>query len=152
MQNLPIKITKVTNDKARELARLQHRLWQNVAYQDLVVNIQENLMLHDRAFFIALQGDNAVGYSEFGLRYDSVTGATTSPVAYLEGIFVLEMFRRQHIGYKLVEAGFKWASTQNISEIGSDVTLDNISSQKFHEYLGFREAGRLIHYIREVDS
>lgn len=43
--------------------------------------------------FIATLDGCAIGYAQCGLRNDYVEGTHTSPVGYLEGIFVGEEYR-----------------------------------------------------------
>ncbi|MCT2196262.1 hypothetical protein M3G15_14050 [Paenibacillus sp. p3-SID1389] len=36
-------------------------------------------------------------------------------------------------------------------EIGSDTEQDNRGSQAFHQRIGFREAGRIVAFIKAID-
>ena len=86
----------------------------------------------------------AVAFISLSLRHDYVEGTASSPVAYLEGIFVKPAFRKQGIARKLIEFSKNWALERGCSELASDCELENKTSEIFHKKLGFEEANRLI--------
>ena len=44
-------------------------------------------------FFLKYENEFPIGFAQCQLRYDYVEGTSTSPVGYLEGIFVKESYR-----------------------------------------------------------
>jgi aminoglycoside 6'-N-acetyltransferase I len=84
------------------------------------------------------------------LRFDYVEGANSSPVGYIEGIYVDEVHRYKGISRRLVEAGVEWSKSRGCREIASDTQIDNHASQEFHKRIGFKEAGRLVAFIKEI--
>lgn len=93
---------------------------------------------------------NLVAFLEGTIRSDYVEGADTSPVAYVEGIFVAPEYRNRGIGQSLVEQFSAWVKSQNITEMGSDCDLGNTESLRFHIAIGFKEASRNIHFIKKL--
>ena len=89
------------------------------------------------------------GFAEAGLRHDYVNGTQSSPVAFLEGIYVSPAFRRTGVARQLVHAVEHWARQLGCSEMASDTGIANITSQKLHEALGFAETQRVV-YFRKV--
>lgn len=89
------------------------------------------------------------GFAEFGLR-KFAEGCATSPVAYLEGIWVDADARREAVATGLVRAGEEWARSLGITELASDCSLDNLGSQAFHLAAGFEEAGRVVCFRRSL--
>lgn len=71
-------------------------------------------------------------------------GTHSSPVGYLEGIFVVPEY--QHKGYakELFHECELWAKEKGCSEFASDCELDNTNSFNFHIAMGFEEANRVI--------
>ena len=53
-------------------------------------------------FLFRAPGSQPVGLIELALRTDYVHGASTSPVAYVEGVFVSPMHRRQGVARALL--------------------------------------------------
>ena len=90
------------------------------------------------------------GFAQCQLRHDYVEGTETSPVGYLEGIYVKEPFRKQGIARRLLNACEDWAREQGCTEFASDCELTNAESQEFHRAVGFEEANRIIAYVRKI--
>jgi aminoglycoside 6'-N-acetyltransferase I len=71
-------------------------------------------------------------------------------VAFLEGWYVDEDVRRRGIGTALVRAGEEWARRHGYRELASDALLDNTTSHRAHEALGFVEVERVIQYRKDL--
>src|SRR3954466_10057006 len=68
------------------------------------------------------------GFIELALRSDYVNGTESSPVAFLEAIYVAPAHRRQGIARALVAQAERWALSQACREFASDALLDNTHS------------------------
>jgi aminoglycoside 6'-N-acetyltransferase I len=79
-----------------------------------------------------------------------VEGTESSPVGYLEGVFVEAAYRRQGIARELVKVCQKFAKEQGCTEFASDCELDNEDSLQFHLKMGFEEASRNIHFAKKI--
>ena len=77
-------------------------------------------------------------------------GTASSPVGYLEGIFVTEDCRRQGYAKLLLAACEVWAKEQGCREFASDCELENTESLRFHLNVGFEEAGRIICFVKTL--
>lgn len=86
------------------------------------------------------------GFAEASLRYDYVNGCETSPVAFLEGIYVRPDCRDTGIGQALCLAVETWGRAQGCSELASDALLDNHASRAFHQAIGFDETERVVYF------
>ena len=84
------------------------------------------------------------------LRHDYVEGTDTSPVGYLEGIYVMEGYRDRGIASALLRACESWAKSNGCVEFASDCQLDNVQSLRFHLKVGFEEAGRIICFTKKL--
>jgi len=65
-------------------------------------------------------------------RRNYAEGCTTSPVAYIEGWYVDPDLRRRKAGSQLVFAAEEWARGHGVTEIASDMQLDNTVSIHAH--------------------
>ena len=90
-----------------------------------------------------------MGFAEAALRHDYVNGCQSSPVAFLEGIYVRPAFRGRGVGRQLVKAIEAWALASGCTEFASDAAIDNTTSHAMHEALGFSETQRVV-YFRKV--
>lgn len=104
----------------------------------------------DQAVFLAWDGVLPVGFAHCTLRRDYVEGTETSPVGYLEGVYVAPAHRRQGLAAALVARCEDWARAQGCSEFASDCPLDNTDSAALHLALGFTEANRIICFTRRL--
>ncbi|MBQ2231265.1 MAG: GNAT family N-acetyltransferase [Oscillospiraceae bacterium] len=104
----------------------------------------------EAALFAAVAKNEIIGFAQCQLRHDYVEGCSTSPVGYLEGIFVEERCRRQGVARALLHACEDWARSKGCTEFASDCELTNVESQEFHRAVGFEEANRIVAYVRKI--
>lgn len=97
-------------------------------------------------FIARTQEDGPVGFAEASIRTDHVNGTDSSPVAFLEGLYVSPAARRRGVAKALVATVVEWARARGCSELASDTQLENTVSQAVHQRLGFRETGRVVYY------
>ena len=109
-----------------------------------------NLLCLWRAFYLARAGERHIGFAQCALRHDYVEGTSTSPVGYLEGIYVLEEYRREGVAVGLLTACENWARQSGCKEFASDCELDNTLSLRFHLAVGFEEANRIICFAKKL--
>lgn len=102
------------------------------------------------AFLARNASGEAVGFAEATLRRDYVNGCDTSPVAFLEGIYVLSEWRRQGAARQLCRAVEAWAMGLGCAELASDAELANHVSHRMHDALGFEETERVVYFRKRL--
>lgn len=132
------------------LAKLALLLWPNHTFEELHADIKPLLTNPNAAFFLYFDQDIPVGFAQCQLRHDYVEGTESSPVGYLEGVFVLESHRKRGIAAQLLTQCERWAAEQGCAEFASDCELDNTESYAFHLKCGFREANRVICFCKKL--
>lgn len=100
--------------------------------------------------FLCYDEENAIGFAVCSLRHDYVEGTNSSPVGYLEGIFVKEEYRNIGLAGKLLSTAEEWARGKGCTEFASDCELDNTVSLSFHLNVGFEEANRIICFKKKL--
>lgn len=143
-------IRKADIRDADTLPELMRRLWPEHTTAELGGELTALLRREDAAVFLAYDGGEAVGFAQCGLRHDYVEGTRTSPVGYLEGIYVAEACRQKGIARALLAACEDWARSAGCTEFASDCELENGASLRFHLRTGFREAGRIICFTKKL--
>ena len=133
-----------------ELASLACRLWPDHGAAEMQAEYGEILAKPDAAFFLAYADEAPVGFAQCQLRRDYVEGTDSTPVGYLEGIYVADGFRKQGIATALLAACESWAREQGCAEFASDCELENTESLHFHLNVGFREANRIICFTKKL--
>ena len=147
---IQISIQKATVAGLHELAQLALKLWPDHTVEELEDMFRPLLKAEDAAIFMYYEKD-AIAFAQCQLRTDYVEGTQTSPVGYLEGIFVDRPFRRRGIAKHLCTVCETWARERGCTEFASDCELTNTESLLFHLKLGFIEANRIICFTKTLD-
>jgi aminoglycoside 6'-N-acetyltransferase I len=92
----------------------------------------------------------AVGFIEGSIRGDYVNGTESSPVGFVEGVYVVPTWRRKGIARLLFDGIGDWARARGCRELASDALIDNEISQRAHRALGFRETERVVYFARPL--
>ena len=102
------------------------------------------------AFLCKADTGELIGFAEATLRSDFVNGCETSPVLFLEGVYVRPDHRHKGVARLLSDAVAEWGRSMGCSEFASDAMLDNTESHKFHEALGFKETERVVYFHKRL--
>lgn len=121
---------------------LAQRLWPEA--QTLTEEFSAALENPEFAVFLAYEQDTPIGFAQCQLRHDYVEGCVTSPVGYLEGLFVTEAFRGKSVAKALLDRCEVWARECGCTEFASDCELTNVQSIAFHKKMGFAEENRIV--------
>lgn len=132
------------------LSELACQLWPDNTVEEMRLEFSEIITKTDAAFFLAYAEETAIGFAQCQLRHDYVEGADSSPVGYLEGIYVAEEYRKHGIARELLSACESWAKSKGCTEFASDCELDNTQSLQFHLNVGFEEANRIICFTKKL--
>jgi len=144
-------IKTATESDIRILAEMAVQMWDNQTVEELAGEFAETIKEETSVFFIKYENDTAVGFAQCNLRTDYVEGTESSPVGYLEGIFVKEGYRNKGYARELLAACEKWAKDMGCSEFASDCELSNTDSLKFHNAVGFDEVNRIICFKKNIE-
>ncbi len=143
-------IKRAGNNELEALAKLAVMLWQNHSINELINEFSEMMANGKAQFFLKYDNDMPVGFAQCQLRYDYVEGTSTSPVGYLEGIFVMKGYRNKGYAKELLAACEAWAKENGCHEFASDCEIDNIDSFHFHKAMNFTEANRIICFTKTL--
>lgn len=147
---MKVIIKRAVVEDAKAAAGLAIQMWESNTIEELTEEFCDCINRESCIVFLALQDDFAIGFAQCGLRHDYVEGTDTSPVGYLEGIFVTEEYRNKGVAKGMLEACQEWAKKQGCTEFASDCELVNEDSMKFHLKLGFEEANRIICFTKKL--
>lgn len=84
------------------------------------------------------------------MRQDYVNGCASSPVAFLEGIYVTPAERGHGVARGLVEQVALWARRYSSTELAPDAELANTDSYTMHRALGFYETERVVFFCKNL--
>ena len=145
-----MKITSPDTACNRDWLFLRAKLWPDA---DESEHLRDMADISTRGHLVLLAVDidgRAVGFVEASLRVDFVNGTSSSPVAFLEGLYVEPTARRQGVSRALVAEVDRWAIRQGCSELASDSPIENTVAHAAHRALGFEEMERVVYFRRAV--
>ncbi len=126
------------------------KLFINSDIDELKKEFMQYLEKNDTVIYVCYLENEIIAFAQCQLRYDYVEGTNSSPVGYLEGIYVDSMYRKQGIATKLLEKCEKWSHEKGCTEFASDCELNNRVSFNFHLRAGFEEANRIICFRKKI--
>lgn len=144
-----MQIMRATPADASTLAALAARLW-DANPADLAEEFVDMTASEDAACFLACDNHAPIGFAQCQLRHDYVEGCETSPVGFLEGIYVDGAYRRGGVARELLTACEDWARSRGCTEFASDCEIDNRASLAWHLHSGFEEMGRTIWFAKKL--
>jgi aminoglycoside 6'-N-acetyltransferase I len=89
-----------------------------------------------------------LAFIEGSIRIDYVNGTESSPVGFVEGVYVAPAWRRKGVARQLYAAIGDWAKARGCRELASDALAENDVSQRAHRALGFRETERVVYFTK----
>lgn len=143
-------IRKATVYDAKIAAALANALWPGHEDGELEKEFAAMSANDDTAIFLYEDDQTTAGFAQCGLRRDYVEGTESSPVGYLEGIYVQPHCRHRGAARALLSACEDWARQKGCAEFASDCELHNAQSHAFHLACGFDEANRIICFTKKL--
>ncbi|MDJ0621871.1 MAG: GNAT family N-acetyltransferase [Desulfocapsaceae bacterium] len=96
-------------------------------------------------WFIENDDGERIGLVELSLR-NIVDGCLSSPVPYIEGLYLIETQRGRGSGARVIEMIKQWCYKYGYTELATDAELTNVRAQQFYEKIGFEEVDRVVEY------
>lgn len=132
------------------LANLAVQMWDENSVSELIAEFSEMISKGKSQFFLKYENDIPIGFAQCQLRYDYVEGTKTSPVGYLEGIYIKDGYRRKGYAKELLTECESRARSNGCREFASDCEIDNTASLHFHKAMNFTEANRNICFMKTL--
>ena len=143
-------IRKAENKDLEALANLAVLMWKDSSISELITEFSEDIPKGENCLLLKFENDTLIGFAQCKLRNDYVEGTNSSPVGYLEGIFIKEGYRNKGYAKELLNECEAWAKNIGCKEFASDCEIDNITSFEFHKAMGFTEANRIICFAKKL--
>lgn len=143
-----MNIVQMSADTVETAAALAQKLWPDA--EALREEFAGALSNPEFAVFLAYVDGVPRGFAQCQLRRDYVEGCSTSPVGYLEGLYVEEACRGRGAARALLARCEVWAKALGCTEFASDCELTNVQSIAFHKSVGFLEENRIVCFRKEI--
>lgn len=145
-----MSIVRTDNTNLNEWTELTVKLFPHHSFNEMYEANAEFLKSGKEIGFLYRQGDKAVAFMNISIRHEYVNGSTTSPVVFIEAIYVLPENRQQGIARELIAWAEEFAKENGITQLASDCLIENTESEQFHEHCGFEEMERVICFVKNV--
>jgi len=150
-QALTIKVRQAHPSDKEKLAKMQEQLWPEASLEehrkelDSILPSRLNGTLPMAVLVSQGEEGGLTGFIEVGLRSHADGCDPARPVGFVEGWFVHEARRKQGIGSALMRSAEAWARNQGRLEMASDTWIDDETSLRTHQAVGFEVADRCVH-------
>lgn len=143
-------IKKAEKEDLESVVNLAVLLWDSSSVKELTEEFIDAFSMDENVIFLKYEDDIPIGFAQCQLRHDYVEGTESSPVGYLEGIYIKDKFRNKGYAKELLTECESWAKSKGCSEFASDCEIDNINSFLFHKAMNFTEANRIICFTKKL--
>lgn len=145
-----VEINRASNENLDQLTDLAFALWPNNE-KDIIKSDFVYIIGHlSNKVLLAKSDEDYIGFIHMSIRSGFVEGANTTPVGYVEGIYVKPDFRRKGVAKELYHAGIEWLKSKKCTQIGADIGIYNDMCPDFYIGMGFKEVNRIICYINNI--
>jgi aminoglycoside 6'-N-acetyltransferase I len=134
----------------RRWLELRLRLWPEFPEQEHSRDMVDAIARRHFVRVALTQSGSAVGFVEASKRVDYVNGTSSSPVAFLEGLYVEPAWRRKGVARELVASVAAWAAGEGCTELASDSPLENVAAHLAHRAMGFEETERVVYFRKSL--
>ena len=145
-----MKIIPVDSSNLKEYVDLAMLLFPDEDYMEEYEMYKESFKTDKEMGYLYEADNKFVAMMHLSIRSDYVNGTDTSPVLYLEAIYVLSDYRKTGIARKFIDFAENTAKQKGITQLASDCLLENHASELFHKSCGFREEERVICFVKDV--
>lgn len=130
---------------------LRQKLWPRCPEEEHLAEMKAFLLEPEKyRQLLVIVDETPVGLLEASIRNDYVNGTSTSPVGYIEGLFVASDFRKQGVAAQMMSDIEQWFLQKGCCEMASDTDVDNQISIAAHKAMGFEETERAVFFRKEI--
>ena len=145
-----MQIVAASEQTIEDVTRLMIALWPDCDYAEELEHNRTLIQSPENVVLLARDKSISIGFAHISLRHDFVEGTETSPVGYVEGLYIVPEYRESGMGRALVKAGEAWSKQKGCTEFASDVEIGNTKSLAFHKKIGFEEVNRVICLAKKI--
>lgn len=142
---------KAKETDAYIVAELAIKLWKDHNLSSLYNDFIEIIKNKNNAIYLYIINEKPIAFAQCSIRHDYVEGTSSTPVGYLEGIYVEKEHRKKGYARQLVLACEQFARENNAKEFASDCEISNLESLQLHLKLGFIEVNQIRCFNKKIN-
>ena len=100
--------------------------------------IKTRLGNNESEIFVALEGDQPIGFTQLYPKYSSVSAVKNW---ILNDLYVESNYRKQGIGEALIKKAMDFAKSDGATYIQLETAVNNYTAQSLYEGIGFQKQG-----------
>lgn len=132
------------------MGKLSVKLFPNQTFDEMHRAYYEFLTTKKEMGFLYHKDNQIIAFMNLSIRSDYVNGTDTTPVVFVEAIYVLPEYRKQGIARAFISFAEKFTKENGFTQLASDCLIENTASEKFHKSCGFEEKERVICLVKNV--
>jgi len=145
------KVLVLSQENIEAWCQLRNLLWPNHPINEHIKDGRKVIESNNlKSFLVRNDNGRFIGFADASIRKDYVNGCEHSPVAYLEGIFILDEFRQLGLSSLLLNEVESWGKLKGCLELASDTSLDNHASKNMHKKLGFTPTETVVFFKKNL--
>lgn len=149
-QEMTISIKTVRSEHFADWLRLRTAVYTGIGDEFHEKEMQKFLTDASKRCFVAeIDCGSVCGMIEVSLR-NIVDGCLSSPVGYVEGIYVAPLQRGVGLSKRLLQNAEEWCRSMGCTEMATDAEIANEEAQRYHEHMGFEETYRIVEYRKKL--
>lgn len=147
-----MKLTPIEKEDFPEWKAMREVLYHSTASEFLDKEM-EAILNHGSWFCFCIKNDNSetIGLVELSAR-NIVDGCLSSPVAYLEGLYLKPDYQGRGLGRSVMKLIFSWCSDKGYTELATDTNYENFRARAFYKALGFEELENIVGFRIDIDQ
>ena len=147
-----MEVRQLSDPADGDLLEMRGLLWDETERAEHEAEMAQTIAEPSRfAALLAVTSEGrTAGFAEVSVRTDYVEGCDSSPVAFLEGIYVRPELRRRGVARLLCDAAQRWGRSRKCAEFASNAQIDNTASRSMHLGLGFQETERVVYFKKDL--
>jgi len=145
-----MSIVVANQDNIQEWTSMALKLFPESTFEEEFKLNQKVLDSESEIGVLYYQDGTCVGYMHLSIRNDYVNGTDTSPVVFIEAIYVSPDYRKQAIASTFINYAENYAKEKGIKQLASDCLIKNQLSEIFHKRCGFIEKERVICFVKDI--
>ena len=147
-----MRIREIVESDRADWVRLREALWPgSLSDHDAETRNYFEEPPKEPIVFVAEGDGQLVGFLELDYR-KYAPGCSSSPVPFIEGLYVEPRLQRRGIGRALIKAAEACARAAGHHEIASDAEIENADGIAAHVALGYEEVERVVCFRRSLSN